>query len=311
MTLDPDGSVELAVIERSGFAESRHSGAAVVVGPDGAVLTELGNGSAHVFGRSTLKFMQAIAVLRSGAELDGVQLVLAAASHRGTPRHVGVVHGILARAGLSENALQCPADRPLDPAFRASEPSRITMNCSGKHAAFLLACVHNGWPVESYLEPGHPLQQLIRATVEEYTGEPIGAAGIDGCGAPVFAVTLRGLARATSRVATDPEAARLVAAIRADAWALDSLAVAAAIDELGIIAKNGAEGVLVAAAPDGTAVALKVLDGSTRASIPVALTLLTATGALDAAAAQRIIGATTERVLGGGVPVGELRVVVG
>jgi L-asparaginase II len=309
--LDARGCVELAVIERSGFVESRHSGAAVVIAADGAVLTELGNGSAHVFGRSTLKFMQAIAVLRSGVELDGAQLVLAAASHRGTPRHVEVVEQILARADLGELALQCPADRPIDPAFRASEPRRITMNCSGKHAAFLLACVTNGWPVESYLDPEHPLQQLIRATVEEFTGEPIGAVGVDGCGAPVFAVTLRGLARATSRVATDPEAARLVAAIRADAWALDSPAVAAVIDELGIIAKNGAEGVLVAAAPDGTAVALKVLDGSTRASIPVGLTLLAATGSIDAVTAQRLIAATTERVLGGGTPVGELRVVAG
>jgi L-asparaginase II len=308
--LGSDGVVELAVIERSGLIESRHLGAAVVVAPDGAVVRELGDGAALVYGRSTLKFLQAVAVLRAGVQLAGPQLVLASASHRGTARHVAVVREILDRAGLGEDALQCPVDWPLDGAARreASAPLRITMNCSGKHAAFLLACVENGWPTASYLEPDHPLQRLIRSTVEDHTGEPVEHTGTDGCGAPVFAVTLRGLARAVSRVSTDPEASALVAAIRADSWALDTPAVAKAIDELGIIAKNGAEGVFVAAAPDGTAVALKIIDGSSRASLPVALSLLGDT--IDRDAAARVIAATTDPVLGGGSPVGVLRATV-
>ena len=312
--LRPAGVVELAVLERSGLIESRHLGAAVVVGPDGTVLRTLGDDDALIYPRSTLKLLQAIAVLRSGVELDGEQLVLAAASHTGTAEHVRVVRAILDRAGLGEDALQCPEDWPSDAAARrsASARARVTMNCSGKHAAFLLACVVNGWPVDSYLSPRHPLQLLIRRTVEDYTDEIVDRTGVDGCGAPVLAVTLLGLATAIGRVAGatrdgDPHAYRLAEAIRANTWALDSPQVATVMDELGLIAKNGAEGVFVAGAPDGTAVALKMLDGSTRASIPVALSLLEGVGALDHDDVERVVTSTTERVLGGGEPVGELR----
>ena len=313
--LGPEGTVELAVLERSGMIESRHLGAAAVVDPDGSIVGAYGDVEALVYPRSTLKFLQAIAVLRSGVELDGAELVLAAASHIATPRHVDVVRSILDRAGLTEDALQCPADWPIDAASRraADAPARITMNCSGKHAAFLLACVTNGWPVESYLDPEHPLQVLIRDTVEDYTGEIIEHSGVDGCGAPVHAVTLYALARAVGRVSGatpggDPEAARLAEAIRSNAWALDTVTVARLIDELGLVAKNGAEGVFVAGTPDGTAVALKMLDGSTRASIPVGLSLLD--DRVDTATATAIVDETTERVLGAGVPVGVIRATV-
>ena len=215
--LGPTGVVELAILSRSGLDESRHLGAAVVVSPDGTIARSLGDADALVYGRSSLKFFQAIAVLRSGVSLAGAQLVLATASHSGTAAHVHIVRSLLARAGLGEDALQCPLDWPLDSASRsaASAPARVTMNCSGKHAAFLLACVENGWPSASYLAPEHPLQQLIRDTVEEFTGEPIGQVGVDGCGAPVFATTLRGLAIAVGRVsaARDASAVLLAAAL--------------------------------------------------------------------------------------------------
>jgi L-asparaginase II len=308
--LSAERTVELAVLERSGMIESRHAGAAVVIDGTGSIVRELGDGSALVYGRSTLKFIQAVTMLRAGLDLDGEQLVLAAASHMGTPRHVAVVEQILARAGLAEDALQCPTDFPGDASSRYSATARrrVTMNCSGKHAAFLLACVSNGWPTATYLEPSHQLQQAIRATVEEFTGEPVTHYGIDGCGSPVFAVTLRGLALAMSRLVSDPDGARLVGAIRADSWALDSPAIGAAIDALGIVAKNGAEGVFVAVTPQGTAVALKMMDGSTRASIAVGLSLLVSVGAVDAAAAHTVIDETVEPVLGGGLVVGGIRV---
>lgn len=313
--LRPADAVELAVLERSGMIESRHLGAAAVMTADGAVVAAHGNIDALIYPRSTLKFLQAITVLRSGVELEGAELTLAAASHIATPRQVEVVRAILGRAGLDEDALQCPLDWPIDAASRRSAdgPARITMNCSGKHAAFLLACVTNGWPIESYLEPGHPLQKAIRETVEHYTGEAIEHSGVDGCGAPVHAVTLRGLATAVARVSganetDDPEAAHLARAIRDNAWALDTVAVSRVIDDLGLIAKNGAEGVFVAGTRDGVAVALKMMDGSTRASIPVALSLLS--DALDAGAAATVLADTTERVLGAGRAVGEIRSVV-
>lgn len=315
-----DGVEQLAVVERSGLIESRHLGAAAVVGADGALLRAIGDVHALVYPRSTLKPMQAIAVLRAGVDLDGEQLVLATASHGATPAHVRVVRSLLAEAGLDESALQCPADLPLDRASRDElvragiGASPLYMNCSGKHAAFLLACVRNGWPTASYLEPEHPLQQLVRSVVEEYTGESVEHTGVDGCGAPVLAVTLAGLARATSRVAasTDPESARLTAAILAQGWAIEAPGRpnTTVIDELGILAKGGAEGVLVMGTPSGYAVALKVIDGSPRASTLVALELLASAGAVDAEVARTVAASVTERVLGGGREVGSLRATV-
>ena len=310
--LRPADTVELAVLERSGMIESRHRGVAAVMSWDGTVVAEYGDIESLVYPRSTLKFLQAIAVLIAGVDLDSEQLVLAAASHTGTPEHVRVVRSILAKAGLTDDALQCPVDWPGDRQARrdAVGPQAVTMNCSGKHAAFLLACVTNGWPTETYLEPWHPLQELIALTIKDYTGEAIEHTGIDGCGAPLHAVTVRGLATAVARVSggTTDEAARLAAAIRANSWALDTPSTARLIDDLGLLAKNGAEGVFVAGTADGTAVALKMIDGSTRASIPVALSLLAEY--LDSDAVEAIIADTTERVLGAGVPVGEIRAVV-
>lgn len=294
--------------------ESRHLGAAVVLAPDGTELRRLGNPEALIYPRSTLKPMQAITVLRAGVTLDDEQIVLASASHTGSQRHQDVVASTLAAYGLGEDDLRCPPDWPADSATRrASEaPRRLAMNCSGKHASFLAACVVNDWPLESYLEHAHPLQERIRETIVEFTGEPLAHEGTDGCGAPVFAMSLVSLATAIQRIvmmeaATDAHAHALVSAIRGNAWGLDMPQVAEAMDTLGIIAKRGAEGVLIAAAPDGTTVTLKVLDGSIRPLLPVGLSLLAEAGALDAAGVAGVLSATTEQVLGRGIPVGELR----
>lgn len=329
--LNIDGVVELAQLERNGFIESRHLGAAVVVRAAGEttrgeateveVVRALGDVDALVYPRSSLKPFQAITVLRSGVSLEGAQLVLATASHSGMPAHVEVVAELLERAGLTEDDLQCPPDWPGDPdsaaaARTSGQKRRITMNCSGKHAAFLLACVQNGWPTSNYLDPQHPLQVAIRATIEEFLGEPVGHVGVDGCGAPLFAVSLRGLATSFSRLARgvnaagpDADAARLSAAIRENAWAIDGpgRANTVVIDELGLTCKGGAEGVIAMSATDGTAVALKSLDGSHRVTSLVALHLLAKAGAIPQADAERVSALVTDRVLGGGVPVGHLR----
>ncbi|WP_341952329.1 asparaginase [Salinibacterium sp. TMP30] len=312
--LTVDDTVQLAVLERSGMIESRHLGAAVVLAPDGRELRRLGNPDALIYPRSTLKPMQAITVLRSGVTLTEEQLVLASASHTGSQRHQDVVASALAAYGLSVDDLRCPPDWPADSDARraADAPTRLAMNCSGKHASFLAACVVNGWPRESYLEHDHPLQARIRDTVVEFTGTELAHEGTDGCGAPVFAMSLTSLATAIQRVAmataeSDPHAHALVSAIRAQAWGLDMPQVAEAMDTLGIIAKRGAEGVLIAAAPDGTTTTLKVLDGSIRPLLPVGLSLLAEVGAIDKDAAAAVIAVTTEKVLGRGLPVGELR----
>jgi L-asparaginase II len=235
-----------------------------------------------------------------------------------------VVRGLLAQAQLTEDALQCPDDWPLDAAARdeairaGRQKQPLFMNCSGKHAAMLLACMVNGWPTESYLEVQHPLQQLIRDVVERLTGDKVVATGIDGCGAPVHAMTLVALARGIQRIATASEgspfalyrnAAALKRAVLADGWAIDGpgRANTVVIDELGVFAKGGAEGVMVMSAPDGTTVTLKILDGSLRAASIVALSLLADAGSLERSAVDAIRPQLDLAVLGRGVPVGSIR----
>lgn len=318
VALDAAGSVELAVVERSGMIESRHLGAAAVVDGDGALVRTLGDSAALIYPRSTLKPIQAVAMLRASAPLSGARLVLATASHCGSPEHLAVVRGILEAVELGADDLQCPADWPLGREFandlvRAGEkPGRLHMNCSGKHAGFLSAAVTSGWSTKDYLEPDHAMQVLVRETVEEFTGETIEHSGVDGCGAPVHAVTLGGLARAIGRVSgsTSRDEFELASAIRENPWAIDGhgRANTLVIEQLGLIAKLGAEGVMVMGAPDGSAVAVKILDGSLRAATLVAIDLLARVGTISLEAAAGVLEATTERVLGGGREVGDIRV---
>ncbi|NRD25703.1 asparaginase [Frigoribacterium sp. VKM Ac-2836] len=318
--LTAPGSVELAVLERSGWDESRHLGAGVVVDADGHELRRVGDADATIYPRSCLKPLQAITVLRSGVALDGAQAVLATASHAGTPAHLEVVEALLGRSASTEDDLLCPPDWPGDRASAraASSARRLAMNCSGKHAAFLLACAENGWDPATYVSSGHPVQAAVRETVADFTGETVDRAGVDGCGAPVIATTVAGLARAVARVAgsvratgagRDEHAAHLVEAVLGDAWAIDGpgRANTVTIDELGVLAKLGAEGVMVMGTTDGVAVAVKVLDGNVRAGTLVALRLLVDEGAVDADAADRVVERTLEKVTGGGDLVGRIR----
>jgi L-asparaginase II len=299
------------------MVESRHLGAAAMVDADGALVRSLGDTGALIYPRSSLKPLQALAVLRSGAPLVGAQVVLASASHAGSPEHLDVVRSILDAAELPASALQCPVDWPLGREYRDSlvrsgdGPSRMHMNCSGKHASFLLACVANGWTTGDYLEPDHPLQVGIRETVAELTDEPVEHSGTDGCGAPIHAVSLAGLARAIGRVsgASGGEGAVLTDAILANPWAIDGVGRAntLVIEELGLVAKLGAEGVLVLGAKSGVAVAVKILDGSSRAATMVALELLVEAGEVSRSAATGVLAESLEPVLGGGQVVGAIR----
>lgn len=316
--------MELAVVERSGFIESRHAGAAVVLSPDGDVLSRYGNADALILPRSSLKPLQAVACITAGAVLEGEQLALSTASHTGTDRHASVVRDVLTAGGLTEDDLACPPAWPTDSATRDDmvrehgQPGRLRMNCSGKHAAMLRACVATGWPTQGYLEPSHPLQAHIREVIERLTGEKVAHLSVDGCGAPVYALTLTGLARAIHRIGTASDrspfalhrvAGSLVRAVREHPWTIegpgrpDSIA----IEKLGVFAKGGAEGVMVMVAPDGTTVALKMLDGSARASTVVAATLLSRAGALSEQAVAALADELSLDVLGGGAPVGRIR----
>lgn len=317
-------AVELAVVERSGFVESRHAGTAVVLSPDGTIAEALGEPSALILPRSTLKPLQALAMLSAGAPLSGEALGLATASHSGTDRHVGVVRDILGAAGVGEDDLGCPPAWPGDRATRdelvrdLAAPARVRMNCSGKHAAMLLTCTTAGWSTAGYLDPEHPLQAHIRDVVERLVGEKVAATAVDGCGAPVYAMSLFGLAKAIHRIGTSSStspfalhrnAGTLVQTVREHPWTIDGpgRADTIVIERLGLFAKHGAEGVLVAVAPDGTTVALKTLDGSRRAAHVVALRLLERAGAITARDAAEAAKGLSTAVMGGEDVVGAVR----
>lgn len=314
-------SALLAQVVRGDLVESEHMGSLVVLAPEGGTLLALGDPDQLVYGRSSLKPLQAVAMLRSGLDLHGACLALAAASHNGEPGHIEGVRAILTAAGLDESALQNTPTLPLDAAAaldwqRAGRgPESIAQNCSGKHAAMLATCVAAGWDTAGYLDPGHPLQRAVRDTLAELTGEPASHPTVDGCGAPLFATTLRGLARAFSTIAragqTAPAGAegRVAQAMSAHPWHVagtgrDATDVMLAVP--GLIAKDGAEGVYAAALPDGTSIAFKVADGSARPRPAILRAALRVAGAdqapgADVAALDRV---GRVDVLGHGRPVG-------
>jgi L-asparaginase II len=307
--------VVLAEVVRSGFVEGHHHGSVLALAADGTRVLALGAVDTPVFPRSSNKPMQAVGMLEAGLDLDGELLALACASHSGEPFHVDGVRRVLAAAGLDEAALQTPPDYPVDEeekyAFIAAGGTKapVLMNCSGKHAAMLATCVANDWPLDTYREPGHPLQRQLAATVARLAGEPVAATGVDGCGAPLLALTLAGLARAFVAIATAGPGTRehrVAEAIRQHPEWLggtrrDVTALVRGIP--GLVAKDGAEGVYAAALPDGRVVTLKVEDGGQRARPPVMVAALRALG-VEAAVLDELAEAP---LLGGGRPVGAVR----
>lgn len=304
----------LVEIVRNGFVEGVHRGRLVLLGANGAVQAAVGEAGTPILPRSSNKPMQAVGLLDAGSSLRGEALALAAASHTGEQFHVDTVRKILSDAGLDESFLRTPAVFPADEAAARAHrragggPLPIFSDCSGKHAAMLAVCVRNGWDLADYLDPGHPVQLAIRSAIERLDGEPIAAEAVDGCGAPLLAVSLLGLARGLRAcVRAEPGShARLVAdAMRthpeyvAGTRAMDTRAMRAVP---GLIAKTGAEAVHVAALPDGRTLAFKVSDGGLRA-VPVVL-----------AEALRRLGVRSEPLdrlgevplLGGGAQVGML-----
>jgi L-asparaginase II len=311
----------IAEVIRSGFGESRHRGSAVVLGADGHEVLSAGEVAAPMFPRSSNKPMQAAAMRRCGLALEGELLALASASHSGEDFHVTGVRKILAGAGLTEDALQCPPALPMDePTLwrflgAGGRPDRVHMNCSGKHAAMLATCVAAGWPTETYREPDHPLQREIKAALERLAGEDVAATGVDGCGAPLFALSLRGLAHAfRALVLADPGTAErsVVDAVCAHpAWTSGTRRSERALHQAvpGLLVKTGAEGVQAFALADGRAGAVKMEDGAPRAIPAVTVALLRAIGADRADGVDRdaLDDIANVPVYGGGQVVGGIR----
>ncbi|MGI8993095.1 MAG: asparaginase [Nocardioidaceae bacterium] len=314
--------VILVDIVRSGFVEGHHRGSVVALAADGSVDWAVGEVEAAIYPRSCNKPMQAVGMLRLGLDLDGELLALASASHSGEDFHLDGVRRILAGAGLDEAALQTPPDYPLDDEARevfirsGIDKAAVAMNCSGKHAAMLATCVANNWDTTAYRDAGHLLQRTLAATFSELTGEPVASTGVDGCGAPLFSASLTGLARAFRALVVaesgTPERRVADAIVGAPAYASgsrrDECALMRAIP--GAVAKAGAEACYGLALPDGRAVALKIDDGTARARPVVMAEALRRLGVegeagVDAEAVRRT---GNVELLGGGQPVGELRV---
>ncbi|HET7431519.1 MAG TPA: asparaginase [Nocardioides sp.] len=319
-------AVPVAEIVRNGFVEGHHYGSLVALAPDGTVAWSVGDVESPILPRSCNKPIQALGMVRAGLDLPPDLLALACASHSGEAFHVEGVRRILASADLTEDDLQTPPDYPLDDAAReqvirvGGSRAPVLMNCSGKHAAMLATCVANGWETKTYLDPEHPLQQAVAATFAELTGEEIAVTAVDGCGAPLLSTSLVGLATAFRRLALgvdgsdrpDAAAARVAAAIRAEpayvsGTTRDELALLTALP--GAIGKAGAESCYAVALADGRAVALKCDDGAARVRPVLMAAALERSGVLDEPGVDAEAVRRTGRVelLGGGVPVGEIR----
>ena len=295
----------LAEVTRGGEVESVHAGHLVILNADGSIAFQKGDPTLPIYSRSSLKSIQASAMVRAGLDLEPRLLALVCASHAGTSIHQTGTQSILAKAGLDEHSLQCVMDRPIDEELRrTSQPTRLAMNCSGKHAGMIVTCHINGWPIDSYLSPEHPLQKAIAQEVETMSGESIVNTTVDGCGAPLFMFSLLGLARAIRNltISTDPVHQSVVQACRNFPEMVSGqgrLATRMMQSIGGLFMKDGAEGINVASLPDGRTLALKISDGNARA-VPAVT-----------AAALKILGIDAheqeENTFGAGKPVGTIR----
>lgn len=311
----PGDFAPVAVTSRSGVDESIHFGCLVGLDASGSISLSVGNGAATIYPRSSTKPLQALAMVRAGLHLAPEHLALVCASHNGEPAHLDAARTILGSVGLNESHLANTPDHPLHmPSAQAAVragigKSALQMNCSGKHAGMLATCVVNDWPLDGYLHPEHPLQEAITRTITEATGEEPVAIGVDGCGAPAHVIKLEGLARAMRAIAVGdagPTGLEIYGAMTHHPFLVGGTGRAVTIlmeSVPGLMAKDGAESVFIAAHRDGRAAALKVSDGSSRAAVTV---LVEALGHLGFVV-PRDAAALTETVYGHGEPVGGVR----
>jgi L-asparaginase II len=293
----------LTVLTRAGRAESVHRGAIAVATPTRQVVA-IGDVASPVYPRSALKPFQAIPLLEDGLDralqLSESEIALTTASHSGDESHVETAAALLAKGGVPSSALLCGSHAPMDEAAarrlvrEGREPTSLHHNCSGKHAGMLIQAKHLGAPLESYVDPNHPVQRRIRQRIADFSGVRPDelTCGVDGCSAPAFALPLAALARAMARFAdpsglapaTADAARRLFDAAAAQPHFVSGrkrfdLAVAKA-GARRIFCKGGAEGVLAMAirAPnakqESVGVAIKVDDGNARGYYLPALALL-------------------------------------
>ncbi len=302
----------LAARVRSGLVETTHEGVVAVADADGRLVAHSGDIDRPFFLRSSAKPFQAHVSQQAGAGLAPLEVAMVAASHRAYPMHTFLVSDILADAGLDDSHLQCPPAWPYGEGARdivaaggARSPRRLWHNCSGKHAGFLRACVASGWPVDSYLEPNHPLQRRVVQFVSELGGYNVEQVGVDGCGAPVLRTNAAAMARLFAQLAK-PEFSEVFTSIhRYPAL----IAVNGAPDtEIAVathaIAKGGAQGCLGVGLASGHGIAVKSWDGLGDIAGVAAVAAVDAVGALTDTARAALAEVGSPPVMGGGRQVG-------
>lgn len=291
--------VPMAEIWRGPFLESVHLGHAVICDEAGDIVQAWGDPQALVLPRSSSKMIQALPLIESGAAakygLTSEHLALACASHQGAEIHTSRVAKWLDHLGLDDDAFRCGAQVPNDEPARdaliraGDKPCQMHNNCSGKHSGFLTLNQHIGGH-ENYVELDHPLQKAMIEAWERTTQETVAGYGIDGCSAPNFATSLHGVARAMARFAAAPDDSP--EAMLRNAMATHPELVAGegractnlmrAMDAR-VAIKTGAEAFFVAIIPEKKlGVALKIMDGATRASECAIAAILVKLGVLPA-----------------------------
>src|ERR1043166_2425118 len=290
----------LVEVTRGGITESRHRGHVVAVEPNGTIVAYLGAPETVTYLRSSAKPHQAIPLIASGAAdrfgFSDAEVALACASHSGEPIHTRVAASMLKKIGLGPEALKCGVHEPFSAEetrrLRAAgeKPNVLQNNCSGKHAGMLALALHLGAPTETYDEPTNPVQLAIGKAIARFSGVPIEdiAVGTDGCGVPVFGITVKAMALMYAGLVATPEefdeptrkaCARIVAAmtshpelIGGTSDRLDTEIMRAAPGRL--VSKVGAEGVYTVGIlpcndwPRGLGLALKIEDGDDHRARP-------------------------------------------
>ncbi|ASY09825.1 L-asparaginase II [Candidatus Nanopelagicus limnes] len=273
----------LAKVTRGDLVESLHLGHLIVLNADGSTYLSKGSPELPIYPRSAIKSLQAAGMLKAGLEVEENELAIICASHSGSQSHIDLVTKMLTARGLSTSQLKNAVDKPLGEKEKISwgdkAPSQLAQNCSGKHAGMLITCQQNGWDMNTYLDLKHPLQVAIKNEIEDLSGEKVSATSVDGCGAPLFAISLIGLAKAISNLVKSKEESYQQIVLACTKYpelvAGDGRLTTRMMRAVpGLFMKEGAEGVQVCALSDGRVIAIKIIDGSWRPVAPIITEIL-------------------------------------
>lgn len=288
----------LVQMTRSGLVESIHQGNIVVTAANGEVIYKLGDSERMTYFHSSAKPIQGLAMLETGiAEkfgLDLREIALMISSHSGEKEHIEVLKKLMDKIGVDDEALECGIAEPVSrevvkELFTAGQCfTKLHVNCSGKHLAFIAACKAMGYPVKDYHRPDHPVQKIVSRVITEFSGsKPNLITGVDGWSVPVFALPLKNMANSYANLCNPSfidgkysksqnyitSAMTMYPEMVAGKGRLDTELMKRCGSR--VIGKIGAEGVYCAGIlGKGMGVAIKIEDGSLRAVGPAIMELL-------------------------------------